>query len=205
MASTIISKDDIKLVEAIIDNEIPRVQKLIAGWPNSRYSDLLNIIAATIISRHEEIELSPLASRSLMIAACKRGDVEELWNFAIQDDVPIHFDNFRPFLTACKHNNLSMVRDFRRFQYDDASGSHLIPTDMWKIGEEIARKNEGTETADWIAKYISDGTDDEEYESGEEDDSSDANSTSDNEYEQVRAMLKASKRQAEQEQSAMQE
>lgn len=147
------------LANALADDEYSRVRDIISKWPKNRFVDMLAIISAVMTTK--DIEVDKEIAKALMVFACEYDDMDDVWNLAMTDEVPIHCDGFKPFLTACKHNNISMVCDFRRFQYDEEDGSNIIPIEIWQKGLEIAEENVSLEVAQWIRDYLENGTDEE--------------------------------------------
>jgi hypothetical protein len=109
----------------------------------------------------DEYVFNPEISKALMVLACKYPSVGNIWNVAMNDNVPLHFDNYKPFLTACRYGNLDMIKWFRRFQYDDEDGSKMIPDEIWKNGADIAMAAHEKDTHDWIINYLENETDEE--------------------------------------------
>lgn len=155
-----------RLVTALLQGENVKAREAMKAFPKAVFPDLLHIITAVTMSldshREEDFVFHNEISKALMVLTCKHPELGDVWNFAINDDVSIHFDNYKPFITACVSGNLEMVRDFRRFQYDEEDGSKMIPDEIWKQGAELAKKAGENEVSEWIAKYMEFGTDDEE-------------------------------------------
>jgi hypothetical protein len=170
-------KNAIKLIRCLRDHEFVSVKNIIDKWPQSEFSELLSLIACVVTTFHEreteeDFSFNPEICKALMIATCESAECEDLWNIGLTDEVPIHFDNYKAFFCACKNGNLRMVKDFRRFQYDDEDLRNVIPDDIWMEGYKLAVNSSNKETADWIKNYLNNGTDEEEsdfVESGDDD------------------------------------
>ena len=148
------------LANAIADDEFARVRNIMAKWPKNMYIEMLGVVG--VLMSTKEIETTEEISKALMLFSCQRSDMDDVWNFAMNEKVSIHYENYTPFFAACKANNISMIRDFRRFQYDEKDGSNIIPFNVWQRGLKVAKKNSAKEVAHWIQNYIWDGTDDED-------------------------------------------
>jgi hypothetical protein len=153
-----------RLVTALIEGENVKAREIMKSWPKSAFLDLLNVITQVVVATQQEEDFifHKEVSKGLMVLSCKYPELDDIWNAAIHDDVSIHFDDFKPFMTACQCGNLSMVRDFRRFQYDEEDGRKMIPDEVWERGAAVAKKAGSTEVYDWIKQYLKSGTDDEE-------------------------------------------
>ncbi len=178
------------------------VRGIIEKWPQTEFEELLKLISVSVMTLHEkqtdeDMSFKPEVSKALMISACESSDYEDLWNCGINDEVPIHFDNFKAFLCACKNGNLQMITDFRRFQYDEEDGRNMIPDDVWEEGASIAKQSSHKAIYTWIEKYLKDGTDEEE-EDEEEDGGENMDDDEEDEdeymiYEEIRRRLKEQK------------
>ena len=159
--------DTRRLVTALLEGENVKARELMKSFPKAAFPDLLHIIAHVTTAMDESREEEDFlfhkeVSKSLMILACEHPELEDVWNAAMHDDVSIHFDNFKPFITACQSGNLCMVKDFRRFQYDEEDGSKMIPDYVWAKGANVAKKEGENDVYNWITKYLESGTDDED-------------------------------------------
>jgi hypothetical protein len=170
-------KNAIKLIRCLKEREYVSVRNIMDKWPQSEFKELLNLISCVVTTLHEketddDFSFNRDVSKALMIAACESQEFDDLWNIGINDEVPIHFDTYKAFLCACKNGNIRMVKDFRRFQYDEEDGKNMIPDSVWLDGLKMAKESSNKETAEWIKKYLQNGTDDEDSdfeESGDED------------------------------------
>ena len=155
-----------RFVNALMEGETVKAREIMKNWPKASFMDLLNLITQVTLAMSEDDEeefmFNQEVSKALMILSCKHPKLGNVWNAAIHDDVPIHFDNYKPFLTACQSGNLDMVKDFRRFQYDEEDGSKMIPDNIWVKGATAAKKSGEDAVYVWITKYLESGTDDED-------------------------------------------
>ena len=153
------------LADALSNEDYARVREIITKCPKHKLINLLGVIG--VFMANKEIDIDTDVSKALMIYSCENGlrrnddndeqqdIIDELWNFAMHDDVPIHFDNYKPFYSACKSNNVSMLDDFHQFQSDDTD--NVIPPEVWKRGLKVAQENDARDAAEWLVNYIDGG------------------------------------------------
>lgn len=169
-------KSAIKIIRCIRDREFVSVRNIIDRWPQSEYEGLLNLIYCVVKSINDEdfdedVTFNTEISKACMISASESPSLDALWNYGINSEVPIHFDNYKAFFCACKNGNIRMIKDFRRFQYDNEDGQNMIPDSVWMEGINLALSSNNKETALWIKKYLQEDTDDEEFEESGDDES----------------------------------
>lgn len=194
--------DTINLTTSIMEHEYSKTRDIMKRWPKANFEEMLRIISDVMLSSKfngddDDYVFSDEISKALMVLSCKYPELDHVWNSGINDNVSIHFDDYKPFLTACKYGNLDMIKDFRRFQYDEEDGSKMIPDDIWKKGASIAKKEGEDAVHEWIKKYLETGTDAEDDASSVSSQSDDYNDCGEDEdedeiaiYEETRRRLK---------------
>ena len=207
-------KESMKLLRHIRDREFTSVRRIIEKWPMAQTEELLKLISCSMMSLHEktsedDMSFSTEVSKAIMLAVCESQDYESMWNCGINDEVPLHFDEYRSFLCACTNGNLQMIKDFCRFQYDEEDGSNIIPDHIWIQGIELANKGSYSDVSTWIRNYLEKGTDDEEDSvMDEDDDLEDEEDDEDEEekiYQENRKRLKLQKIKTREETSSLSE